>query len=49
MIDHKWSIAYRPNLLVYPEGHRMFNANKAGKLKDGMINVKYFILTENKI
>jgi hypothetical protein len=34
-----WSKAYKPSLIVYPEGHRMFNSSKCGKLKDGMINV----------
>ncbi len=35
----RWKVARRPNLLVYPEGHRMFNAPKAGKLKIGLITV----------
>jgi hypothetical protein len=38
-LDKKWASSPRSHLLVYPEGHRMGNSTKPGKLKDGMINV----------
>jgi hypothetical protein len=38
-LDEQFTLASRPNLLVYPEGHRMYDSPKPGELKDGMINV----------
>jgi len=40
-IDNQFKIAHRPGLIVYPEGHRMFDSPKPGKLKNGMINYAY--------
>ena len=35
----KWAKAYRPNCVIYPEGHRRYNAENPGYLKKGMIGV----------
>jgi hypothetical protein len=40
-LDKKWKVAPRPHLLVYPEGHRMYDAVKAGELKKGMLRYAY--------
>lgn len=42
-IDKKWGNSIRPNLIAYPEGHRMFDSAKPGKLKRGMIGVFLYI------
>lgn len=40
-LDKKYETCYRQNLLVYPEGHRMSDASKTGKLKTGMLRYAY--------
>ncbi|EGR33898.1 hypothetical protein IMG5_032170, partial [Ichthyophthirius multifiliis] len=40
-IDYKWNKSKRNNLLVYPEGHRMFNSVKPGILKKGMLRFAF--------
>ncbi|CAD8093349.1 unnamed protein product [Paramecium primaurelia] len=40
-IDNKFDKATRPNLLVYPEGHRMHESDKVGKMKTGMLQYAY--------
>lgn len=40
-IDYRFEHSYRPNLLVYPEGHRMSDSGEPGKLKRGMISYAY--------
>ncbi|KRX07677.1 hypothetical protein PPERSA_11226 [Pseudocohnilembus persalinus] len=37
----KWRQAYRKNVIVYPEGHRMYGAEKPSYLKKGMIGYAF--------
>lgn len=41
-MDDKWSASIRNNLIVYPEGHRMFDADKPAPMKKGVIVVNNF-------